>query len=461
MRFFFFLLIFAIQAEAQERASVEKALQESICFLQNAQESEDSEVASKGEWPSLMSNEQWTPFLGPKGKSAIDFNNFTTASVAVILGEANQVLPDPKIPLMLKQAGNALTTYEENDQFYFWKKLDKTKALKRKTLFKNKRNEQVRRPTTFELKSKFINNLANIPADTDDTALSFLAYKYINNQGGEPVYIPPASPEKVFTNFRDLNRQNAHFMNVLDETQSEKGAYLTWLKKEKMFSPWMWIPSGRKENITFGTNDVDCVVNSNILTTLTEFNQTDSEGYKAACDHINQMFLEKKSKVCGIYYPSPHNLHYSAAKAYHHGARCLGPSMNVILDELKVGQKEDGSFPSDLKDDDAHNTLYALNALLLIGNEDLNQTKSMIEKSMKYVLSQKKSENGCSHWQGGAFFSGGTIIRKSLIWRSDAYTTALATQAFSHYLKKRNDLQEITQPNLDLSQINSCIDGPK
>ncbi len=91
-----------LQAEPQERTSVVEALKESICFLQNPQESEDSEVASKGERPSLMSNEEWTPFLDPEGKSAIDFNNFTTASGAVILGEANQIMPDPKIPPMLK-----------------------------------------------------------------------------------------------------------------------------------------------------------------------------------------------------------------------------------------------------------------------------------------------------------------------------------------------------------------------
>ncbi len=102
-----------------------------------------------------MSNEEWTPFLGPKGKIAIDFNNFTTASGAVILGEANQIMPDPKIPPMLKQTGNALTTYQENDQFYFWEKVDKTDALKRETVFNNKRNGQVRRPTFLQTGSPF------------------------------------------------------------------------------------------------------------------------------------------------------------------------------------------------------------------------------------------------------------------------------------------------------------------
>jgi hypothetical protein len=46
----------------------------------------------------------------------------------------------------------------------------------------------------------------------------------------------------------------------------------------------------------------------------------------------------------------------------------------------------------------------------------------------------------------GLFFSGGTIIRDTLLSRSDAYTTTLALQAFSHYLNKK------TLPHNGISQ---------
>jgi hypothetical protein len=451
---FFLLLPFIVQGQNPQEIS--KSIEESLCFLENQQELENTDLASLGEWPSVMSNEYWTPFLGPEGKQAIDYNNFTTASIAAILGEVNQVKSHPKIPLMLKKAGIALQSYQENDQFYFWKKMDKTDHLKKKTIFKKKREQKVRRPSTFELKSKFINNIANIPADADDTALSYLAYKYINQNQEQAHFIPHQKLENKIKDFRDHKRKNAHFMNVLNDTESDQGAYLTWLKKEKMFSPWMWIPSGRKENITFGTNDVDCVVNANILTTLSELGETGSEGYNAACDYVNKMFIKNKSKTCGGYYPSPFNLHYSAAKAFHHGATCLGPSIEQIVKEIKNAREKDGSFSSHLQKDRVHSSLYALNALLLIGNEDLFGTKEIIDSSMNYILSQKKTENGCSSWEGGAFFSGGTIIRDTLLWRSDAYTTTLALQAFSHYLNKKNIVKQWDQSGIEGLNSQNC-----
>ena len=44
-----------------------------------------------------------------------------------------------------------------------------------------------------------------------------------------------------------------------------------------------------------------------------------------------------------------------------------------------------------------------------------------------------ESEHSLS-WPGGIFFSGGTIVRKTVLWRSDAYTTALVLESLVKYL---------------------------
>jgi len=54
-----------------------------------------------------------------------------------------------------------------------------------------------------------------------------------------------------------------------------------------------------------------------------------------------------------------------------------------------------------------------------------------IQKSIEFIISQRNEEN---FWKGGVFFSGGTVVRNVLYFKSDAYTTALAAQCLQKYL---------------------------
>jgi hypothetical protein len=56
----------------------------------------------------------------------------------------------------------------------------------------------------------------------------------------------------------------------------------------------------------------------------------------------------------------------------------------------------------------------------------------------------------------GLFFSGGTIIRDTLLSRSDAYTTTLALQAFSHYLNKKNIAAQWDQSRIEDLDLQNC-----
>jgi hypothetical protein len=56
-----------------------------------------------------------------------------------------------------------------------------------------------------------------------------------------------------------------------------------------------------------------------------------------------------------------------------------------------------------------------------------------IEKGIEYLLQKAQHNNGQTHWEGGVLFSGGTVVRTSLFWKSDAYTTALILRALVNY----------------------------
>jgi len=56
-----------------------------------------------------------------------------------------------------------------------------------------------------------------------------------------------------------------------------------------------------------------------------------------------------------------------------------------------------------------------------------------INKVFDFVFSKKLSDKNKIWWTGGIYFSGGTFVRKSHVWKSDAYTTALVLEAVSNY----------------------------
>lgn len=127
-----------------------------------------------------------------------------------------------------------------------------------------------------------------------------------------------------------------------------------------------------------------------------------------------------------------------AAKAYAGGVACLDDAVHRILDDICINQNEDGSWSSSVPNDDVHTTLLALNALIyLVPYVEYDLSREM-ESAMIFVMSTARSEEVGVSWEGGAFFSAGVGgTRKDLIWRSDAYTTALAAEAIAGYLTNR------------------------
>lgn len=76
------------------------------------------------------------------------------------------------IPNMLDLSFERIMAYKSGDEFNFWNLLPPMRKLKNDIVGKQ---PLVRRPTHYKLKTKYINNAANIANDNDDTALGYIA----------------------------------------------------------------------------------------------------------------------------------------------------------------------------------------------------------------------------------------------------------------------------------------------
>ncbi len=394
----------------------------------------------KGEWPSYMVHETSFFLLGKKGKRAYDSNNFTVSNIFNLLAELYLAHPEKyhHLKTTFQPALENIKLYLSKNSFNFWPRLPKNAVLIDKD--DNPSNYLlVHRPNNYELKSKFINNAANVVNDADDTAISYIAIKNFQEIfPDEPLNIEvPSSIAPIFDEYRDENRKKIHFFNALNGV-GKTSAYLTWLDQEApYYRPWEKLPKEDRQYVPYRTNDVDCVVNTNVLAALAKYQEADQAlGYQNACKFVNKMIAKKNMmKKCGVYYPNKYTLHYTAAKAHRMGAQCLNPSMNMIQEKLISEQFEDGSFHSEWKGDEIQSTAYALLALFEIDPKlQKNGSQKAAKKAIQYLLAKKlKNKNGI-FWQGGVFFSGGTVVRKSLVWLSDSYTTAQILTALQKYI---------------------------
>ncbi len=412
----------------------------------------------RGEWQTSMGLQRGFFLLGRR-KKVDDSNCFSIASIHNSLAKIYLAFPEYKnIPHMLDLSFEKIMTYKNVAQFNFWNLLPPNRKLKKGEIIGNQ--PLVRRPTNYKLKTKYINNAANVIEDSDDTGLGYTAlalrkqiYKRDNKIDSLNFEINAIAP--IFDKYRDMNRNNRHWYNYLYGNDHETGAYLTWLGEEYQFKHWNIIkvighnatfflpfsecfPRAYKPYIPYGSNDLDGVVNANILSTLSLYGELNSKGVDCAIKYIEKKSKAKKYDNVGIYYPNRYQFPYAVSEAYANGVGKLENSSTYIIEYLIETQNEDGSWFSRRvinKKDILQSTVYALNALINFGNFEQKKTLIPIEKAIQFILKQSIQDENGIHWKGGVFFSGGTVVRKTLFWKSDAYTTAIILKAFANYRK--------------------------
>ena len=423
-----------------------------------------------GEWQTYMSLRLPFFYLGNR-KEIEDSNCFAVASIHNSLAGIYLTFPEYKnIPALLDLSFDKVMSYKNGDKFNFWNLLPPTRKLKKDdTLGKQ---PLVRRPTNYKLRAKYIYKAANVVEDAVDTGLGYIAmalrkkYKKETSDSSHADYdkgIKTIAP--IFDTYRDSKRHNRHWYNYLNGNDHETGAYLTWLANEYQFKHWNILkvighnatfylpfsecyPHPYKPYLPYGSNDVDAVVNANVLSALSHYGELNGEGVESAITFIEKKSKRKKYDRVGMYYPNRYQFPYAVCKAYASGVPQLKVSTGYLLSYLKDTQNEDGSWSARKvvnKKDRLQSTAYALNALIYIGNFEQNNTIKPIENAIKYILDNSINDEQGVHWKGGVFFSGGTVVRNILCWKSDAYTTVIILAAFANYRKYLEQNYDIAQ----------------
>ncbi|MDP1813180.1 MAG: hypothetical protein Q8K92_01890 [Leadbetterella sp.] len=403
-----------------------------------------------GEWPVEMHLTTPYFFIGRKQK-AQDSNCFTVSAIHNSLAEIYLLDTNRKDLLpTLKLAYDDIRSYNEENLYNFWKKLPPTRKLK---LFNEPHPQPlVHRPTNFNLRSRFINNTGNVPEDADDTSLGNLASLYNNNIFDSKNELASC---KRFDAFLDIERKNRNWFNVLFHRDGNSGAYMTWLYPEYEYNNWnvlktaintllIFVPgsSARPEAyepwVPFGANDVDVVVNANVLAYLAKTRQLEnSKGHTVAIKLIENRLRKKFWYNNSVYYPNQFHIHFAVAKAFASGVNELRVSSEIILKDIEEKQNADGSFQSQSfinHFDRVQSTTNALSALIDCKSKGLAVSETAMQKAINFIISQKKVKNDQIYWEAGVYFSGGTLLRNILFWKSEAYTTVAVANCFQRYL---------------------------
>lgn len=458
------------QAHAEELYSKTIThIEQGIAYLEAAQQKEnDSIFKFKGEWETQMSMHFWFPLLGGEN-SSYDSNCFSVTTIHNILGNIYLAYPEYyQIPSMLDLAFDRIMNYQSGGTFNFWNLLPPNKPHK---IFEKETNELVRRPNNFPLKIKFMLKAANVTNDADDTAAGLMAIYLRNKIKGNEIPDSLNNIHEIFDSYTDMERRNRHWYNFWQGQGSESGAYLTWLGGEHEFTKgWNPVqelfhlstfylpfskmyPHAYEPYIPYGSNDLDLVVNANVLNVLSVYKNQKSKAQEDAIDFIESAIEDQNYNYAATYYPNQYHIPYYVSKAYKNGVYELQKSSELIESFILTEFFEENKWVSrDIinKGDQLQSTVLAVNSLLNISGIQSEKSEEAIISGIEYVFSNAKEKDKGIFWEGGVFFSGGTLVRHVLHWKSDAVTTALVLEALisfrSQLESKYPDLKNFNSP---------------
>jgi len=225
----------------------------------------------------------------------------------------------------------------------------------------------------------------------------------------------------------DTNREQEHFSNDKWKNKNS-GAFLTWAEDEA--------PTKPLNRIMDLVNDVDCVVNLNILTSLSNYeNHIDSLPTKTqsirenSCRLIKNVIKNNTEGVCGTWYTRESHFYLAFAKAYKADTFCIADEKNEVLKRAKRKARELLKHPR-LK-------AYTEIAEYIIIIKDLSKRRTYLtkillddlEKTLKKGIVEK--ENYAYLPSRHSLFGGQAFKYFHFNWYGRANATALALRALS------------------------------
>jgi hypothetical protein len=170
--------------------------------------------------------------------------------------------------------------------------------------------------------------ILNVGNDFDSSSQAF-SWFYIRNQNREFL----DSFVQNVALYVDENRASEHPLNR-EWKPKDTGAFLTWAEPEA--------PQQPINRIMDLVNDVDCVVNLNILTSLALYEnnikalppQTQAAKEKS-CKLIHAIIENEDEDKCGTWYTRKSHFYLAYAKAYKADAFCLQDERDRVLKRVK------------------------------------------------------------------------------------------------------------------------------
>ncbi len=453
------LLFFSrtVNAQSPGADSLQQLLNGTLNYLVNSQFKTDSKLGFQGEWYSGMKLSLRFPLLGRPAEYA-DANCFTTACLHNELSRIyfSDTTRYSFLGQTIHASYRALQFYRNGNGYNFWREYPVNYPLKKcDTVL------MMRQPMNYPLTSRFMKKAANVMNDADDTSLGYYA-ELLQQQMNDSII--SNSLLSLLIPYRDEQRKNRHWFNIWNKDPKNSGAFMTWLGAEvetrhhsavytALHNLVFYLPVSKcypklnRPYIPYGTNDIDAVVNANVLYALVEKGETDSSRIISnAVQYITAKIKRGNFKHTTVYYPNRFHLHTTVARAFGSGITELGEAIDLLVSDIKKQQQADGSFKSRKKlnsFDRVQSTANVLYALLHIGEFEKYKTSPVIEKALQYLLSQMKTDSFQGvYWEGGVFFSGGTVVKNILQFKSDAYTTVTISWCLMKMieLKKKNML---------------------
>ncbi len=414
---------FSLNAFAGPQPGSQAAQRALVNYIEKNQFTKNTPIYWQGEWQVEMKSYLLIALLGVGrlwGLPVEESTSFATASIANLISEAYLLNPEhTKIPQILGRALPSIENYQAGSVYNYYNWVDY-------------KGTKVRGPKDPRYVPEYIRGLTHISSDADTTSTVFMAKAYanqiLNGQEMSALVVPQGALD-TFSQFRDLNR-TPHYYNYLDGYKNT-GAFMTWFidEKDPKVPRGVFDKPNKGARIPFNFNDVDCVVNANVLRVLSTTNNQNIPGYAESCHYLNRTILEEKQTQCGIYYPNSYGVMHAISNAYAAGSTCLEQSKAKAVDFIARNQLENGSWanePGIGNTDHIQSTALALNALMNYTQNDPLRYKDTVRYGVAYLLREmKRIDANTGYYKGEVFFAAVAQARNTVLWRSNAYTSAL------------------------------------
>lgn len=402
----FLFLILSLSLWARQLPPLEQKLYN---YIKKSQIKEHNIARYIGTWPSY-------PKYSGIRVNIPESNSFMTLQTLILLKQINQNYQLDGVEDIFTLANKQIQNYVDD--------AEKTNEIKGTISFwpliQTNEGKLIRSFDTKWYNSSM--RILNIGNDFDTSSQAF-SWFYMNNYNKEflDYFVKNVSLHV------DKNRTQEHFSNKKWKNKNT-GAFLTWAEDEA--------PKKAENRIMDLVNDVDCVVNLNILTALSKYeNHINSLALQTqmsrdnACKLINNVIKNNNENICGTWYTRKSHFYLAFAKAYKADTFCLANEKNEILKRAKKQARKLLDHPR-LK-------AYTEIAEYIIIIKDLSKHRTFLTKILLKDL-EKKLKKGIIEKENYAYlpskhslFGGQAFKYFHFNWYGRANATTLALRALS------------------------------